>query len=256
MGLKALGNVVTTDLLRISSCRKVDPCTGPEKLMRSCPALESLQLTKCCLNDKEGMRASWGIIYFIFVGSLSWTRETSEALASSASSEGRAYKCIMGFIFKWDSLRYMKKLNLNHLLENASLCLSSSSNRHSGVRHSTFESLRLSRSSQSIASGFLCFWDSLDFKKDMKFVGITVLFLDEKVPSFEVARCSSMYKITDHPFLIRFISLTIIDEVITVPLEINLQSRLDYVVRQIRSIQGSDLTKETTRVVIRLLIDP
>ncbi|KAL0823719.1 hypothetical protein Bca101_047396 [Brassica carinata] len=40
---------VATDLLRISSCRKVDPCTGPEKLMRSCPALE------CCLNDKEGM---------------------------------------------------------------------------------------------------------------------------------------------------------------------------------------------------------
>ena len=33
----------------------------------------------------------------------------SEALASSASSEGRAYKCIMGFIFKWDSSRYMKK---------------------------------------------------------------------------------------------------------------------------------------------------
>ncbi|KAH0863183.1 hypothetical protein HID58_080394, partial [Brassica napus] len=85
-----------------------------------------------------------------------------------------------------------------------------SSNWHSGVRHSTFESLRLSRSSQSIASGFLCFWDSLDFKKDMKFVGITVLFLDEKVN----------------------------------------------VVRQIRSVQGSDLTKETTRVVIRLLIDP
>ncbi|KAG5375313.1 hypothetical protein IGI04_039909 [Brassica rapa subsp. trilocularis] len=56
----------------------------------------------------------------------------------------------------------------------------------------------------------------------MEFVGITVLFLDEKV-----ARCSSMYKITDHPFLIRFISLTIIDEVTTDAPEINLQSRLD-----------------------------
>ncbi|KAH0898573.1 hypothetical protein HID58_048141, partial [Brassica napus] len=67
-----------------------------------------------------------------------------------------------------------------------------------GVRHSTFESLHLGRGSQSIASGFLRFWDSLNFKKDMEFVGITVLFLDEK---------------------------------------------------------GSDLTKETTRVVIRLLID-
>nr|VDD61103.1 unnamed protein product [Brassica oleracea] len=85
----------------------------------------------------------------------------------------------------------------------------------------------------------------------MEFVGITVLFLDEKV-----ARCSSMYKITDHLFLIRFISLTIIDEVITGAPEINLQSRLDYVVGQICSFQGSDLTKETTRVVIRLLIDP
>ncbi|KAF3494971.1 hypothetical protein DY000_02051775 [Brassica cretica] len=36
-----------------------------------------------------------------------------------------------------------------------------------------------------------------------------------KVGRFEVSRCSSMYKITDHPFLIRFISLAIIDEVIT-----------------------------------------
>ncbi|WZZ61391.1 LOW QUALITY PROTEIN: hypothetical protein YC2023_061498 [Brassica napus] len=65
-----------------------------------------------------------------------------------------------------------------------------------------------------------------------------------KVDRFEVARCSSMYKITEHPFLIRFIPPTIIDEVIT------------NVVEQIRSVQGSDITKETTRVVIRLLIDP
>ncbi|KAF2573002.1 hypothetical protein F2Q70_00003201 [Brassica cretica] len=98
-------------------------------------------------------------------------------------------------------------------------------------------------------------------------MGITVLFLDEKfrdswvysarranhympslkvgsivkVDRFEVARCSSMYKITDHPFLIRFISPTIIDEVIT------------DVVGEIRSVQGSDLTKETTRVLIFFL---
>ncbi|KAH0874373.1 LOW QUALITY PROTEIN: hypothetical protein HID58_071735, partial [Brassica napus] len=51
----------------------------------------------------------------------------------------------------------------------------------------------------SIDYGFLRFWDSLNIKKDMEFVGITVLFLDEK---------------------------------------------------------GSDLTKQTTRVVICLLIDP
>ncbi|KAL0683806.1 hypothetical protein Bca4012_050654 [Brassica carinata] len=76
-----------------------------------------------------------------------------------------------------------------------------------------------------------------------------------KVDRFEVARCSSMFKITDHPFLICFISLTIIDEVITGAPEINLLSRLDHVVGKIRSVQGSGLTKETTRVVIRLLID-
>uniref|UniRef100_A0A0D3AU10 Uncharacterized protein n=1 Tax=Brassica oleracea var. oleracea TaxID=109376 RepID=A0A0D3AU10_BRAOL len=51
----------------------------------------------------------------------------------------------------------------------------------SSNRRSTFKSLRLGRSSQSIASGFLRFWDSLNFKKDREFVGITVLFLDEKL---------------------------------------------------------------------------
>ncbi|WZZ59097.1 hypothetical protein YC2023_059204 [Brassica napus] len=54
-----------------------------------------------------------------------------------------------------------------------------SSNRRPDVRHSTFESLRLGLSSQSIAYGFLRFWDSMNFKKDREFVGITVLFLDE-----------------------------------------------------------------------------
>ncbi|KAH0856748.1 hypothetical protein HID58_085009 [Brassica napus] len=85
-----------------------------------------------------------------------------------------------------------------------------SSNRRPGVRHSTFETLCLGRSSQSIASGFLRFWDSLNFKKDREFVGITVLFLDENVN----------------------------------------------VVGQICSVQGSDLTKKTTRVIIHLLVDP
>uniref|UniRef100_A0A0D3AP17 DUF223 domain-containing protein n=1 Tax=Brassica oleracea var. oleracea TaxID=109376 RepID=A0A0D3AP17_BRAOL len=129
-------------------------------------------------------------------------------------------------------------------------------NRRPGVRHSTFKSLRLGLSSQKKHSLWLPrFWDSLNFKKDKEFVGITVLFLDEKVNfvihrftpvgrtnhymsslkagsivkvyRFEVARCLSMYKIIDHPFLIRFISLTIIDEDITVAPEINLQSKLD-----------------------------
>ncbi|KAH0868827.1 hypothetical protein HID58_075849 [Brassica napus] len=86
----------------------------------------------------------------------------------------------------------------------------SSSNQHPSVCHSTFESLRLGRSSQSIASGFLSLWDFPNFKKYREFVGITVLFLNENVN----------------------------------------------VVGQICYVQGSDFTKETTRVVIRLLIDP
>uniref|UniRef100_A0A0D3C020 Replication protein A 70 kDa DNA-binding subunit B/D first OB fold domain-containing protein n=1 Tax=Brassica oleracea var. oleracea TaxID=109376 RepID=A0A0D3C020_BRAOL len=174
-----------------------------------------------------------------------------------------------------------------------------SSNQRPNVCRSTFESLRLGRSSQSIASGFLRLWDSLNFKKDKEFVGITIFFLDEKVNSvihgfipagranhymsslkagfivkidrFEVVRCSSMYKITDHSFLICFISLTIIDEVITGALETNLQSirlfdnlqviastnlELSDEVGQICYVQGSDFSKETTRVVIHLLIDP
>ena len=45
-----------------------------------------------------------------------------------------------------------------------------------------------------------------------------------KVVRFEVARGSSMYKIIDHPVFIRFISPTIIDEVITDAPKINLQS--------------------------------
>ncbi|WZZ00196.1 LOW QUALITY PROTEIN: hypothetical protein YC2023_072524 [Brassica napus] len=46
-----------------------------------------------------------------------------------------------------------------------------------------------------------------------------------KVDRFEVLK---HIQVTDHPFLIRFTSLTIIDEVITGAPEINLQSRLDY----------------------------
>ncbi|KAG2287559.1 hypothetical protein Bca52824_047163 [Brassica carinata] len=70
-------------------------------------------------------------------------------------------------------------------MKNVSLCLSSFSNRRPGVRHSTFESLLLGRSSQSIASGFLRLWDSLNFKKDKEFVGISVFFFDEKNSPFQ-----------------------------------------------------------------------
>ncbi|KAG5393755.1 hypothetical protein IGI04_023718 [Brassica rapa subsp. trilocularis] len=64
-------------------------------------------------------------------------------------------------------------------------CLSGSPVPQTGIpdiRHSTFESLRLGQSSQSISTGLLRFWDSLNFKKDTAFMGITVIFLDEKIP--------------------------------------------------------------------------
>lgn len=43
-----------------------------------------------------------------------------------------------------------------------------------------------------------------------------------KVGSFEVIRCTNMYKITDHPFVIRIIPLTTIDEVARTLIVINL----------------------------------
>ncbi|KAF3556279.1 hypothetical protein F2Q69_00012530 [Brassica cretica] len=96
------------------------------------------------------------------------------------------------------------------------------------VHHSTFESLRLGRSSQPPTSSLLRFPELQErqfipagranhYMSSLK-VGSIV-----KVDPFEVVRCSSMYKITDNPFLIRFISPTI-DEVITGAPEINLQS--------------------------------
>ncbi|KAF3578804.1 hypothetical protein DY000_02032421 [Brassica cretica] len=86
----------------------------------------------------------------------------------------------------------------------------------SGVRHSTFESLRLGRN--SVIHGFIPTGRANHYMSSLKAGSIV------KVDHFEVARCSRMYKITDHPFLIRFIAPTIIDEVITGAPEINLQS--------------------------------
>ncbi|KAF2562045.1 hypothetical protein F2Q70_00017069 [Brassica cretica] len=97
--------------------------------------------------------------------------------------------------------------------------LSASPVPQTGVRHSTFESLRLGLN--SVIHGFAPVGRANHYMPSLKADSIV------KVDRFEVAMCSSMYKITDHPFLILFISLTIIDEVITGAREINLQSRLD-----------------------------
>ncbi|KAF2600819.1 hypothetical protein F2Q68_00011206 [Brassica cretica] len=93
------------------------------------------------------------------------------------------------------------------------------------LAYSTFDTFRLGRSAQIIVGRLLRFGDSKNIKKQGEFMGITLLFLDEKnsvihgfipagrapyyrpslrvgsvvrVSRFEVARCINMYKITDH----------------------------------------------------------
>ncbi|KAF2571967.1 hypothetical protein F2Q70_00004234 [Brassica cretica] len=131
-----------------------------------------------------------------------------------------------------------------------------------GVRHPTFESLRLGRSSQSTASGLLRFWDSLNFKKDNEFMGITViLFLDEKV-NYVIHGFIPAGRANHYMSSLKVGSIVKVDCFEVARLFDNLQVfantnlELSDVVGQTRSVQGSDLTKETTRVVIRLLIDP
>uniref|UniRef100_A0A0D3E541 Uncharacterized protein n=1 Tax=Brassica oleracea var. oleracea TaxID=109376 RepID=A0A0D3E541_BRAOL len=86
-----------------------------------------------------------------------------------------------------------------------------------GIRHSTFEYLRLGRSN-FVIHGFIPAGRANHYMTSLKDGSIV------NVDRFEVTRCSSMYKIIDHPFLICFISQTIIDEVFTGAPEINLQS--------------------------------
>nr|VDD50659.1 unnamed protein product [Brassica oleracea] len=73
------------------------------------------------------------------------------------------------------------------------------------ICHSTFEFLRLGRSN-SVIHVFIPARRANHYRPSLKAGSIV------KVVRFEVARCSSMYKITDHLFLIRFIPPTIIDK--------------------------------------------
>ncbi|KAG2314652.1 hypothetical protein Bca4012_065435 [Brassica carinata] len=102
------------------------------------------------------------------------------------------------------------------------------------VAPTLFDALRLGRSAQFIVACLLRFWDSKNIKKQVEFIGINLLFLDEQnsvihgfipavrsghyrpslqsgsIVKVEVARCTNMYKITDN----RFIPQTTIDEVL------------------------------------------
>ncbi|CAN6829004.1 unnamed protein product [Brassica oleracea] len=170
------------------------------------------------------------------------------------------------------------------------------------VAPTSFDDLRLGRSAQFVVARLLRCWDSRNIKKQGEFMGITLLFLDEqnsvihgfipaarsghyrpglrsgsivKVSSFEVARCTNMYKITESPFVIWFLPQTTIDEVLVNAPIINLQKfmlrkfehlqalantnlELPDVVGMIRSVQGSDLSDATvmTRFVVRFVIEP
>ncbi|CAN6832531.1 unnamed protein product [Brassica oleracea] len=170
------------------------------------------------------------------------------------------------------------------------------------VAPTSFDDLRLGRSAQFVVARLLRFWDSRNIKKQGEFMGITLLFLDQqnsvihgfipaarsghyrpglrsgsivKVSRFEVARCTNMYKITDNPFVIRFLPQSTIDEVLVNAPIINLQKfmlrkfehlqalantnlELPDVVGMIRSVQGSDLKDAAvmTRVVVRFVIEP
>lgn len=52
---------------------------------------------------------------------------------------------------------------------------------HAAVEYSTFASLRLGRTVQSIVARLIRFWDSRNVNKNGEFMGITLLLLDEMV---------------------------------------------------------------------------
>lgn len=54
-------------------------------------------------------------------------------------------------------------------------------NAAAAIANSTFDSLRLGRSSQSVVGRPIRFWDSRNINKNEEFMGITILLLDELV---------------------------------------------------------------------------
>ncbi|KAH0868339.1 LOW QUALITY PROTEIN: hypothetical protein HID58_075361, partial [Brassica napus] len=124
--------------------------------------------------------------------------------------------------------------------------------------------------SHNIASSFLCIWDSLNFKKDMEFVGITVLFLDEKVSDLTKETTRVVIRLLIDPssnlrpgvryiasgFFFFWDSLNFKKDREFVGITVLFLDEKVNVVGKIRYVQGTDLTKETNRVVIRLLVAP
>ncbi|KAF3555014.1 hypothetical protein F2Q69_00011625 [Brassica cretica] len=135
------------------------------------------------------------------------------------------------------------------------------------LMHSAFDALRFSRSAQTIGCRRLQFWTRKTSRsKENSW---------ESLYSSFMRRCTNMYKITEHPFVIRFMPQTTIDEVIENALIINLEKfmlrKFDYfqalantnlellvVVGQFQYVQILDLKDATvtSQVVVRFVIEP
>ncbi|EFH66745.1 hypothetical protein ARALYDRAFT_313092 [Arabidopsis lyrata subsp. lyrata] len=92
--------------------------------------------------------------------------------------------------------------------------------------YSTFDDLRLGRSSQDVVGRLLRFWDARNIKKTCSLIHCFIPAVRASqfrnvlqegrifcVGGFEVGRCTNLYKITDNPFVIRFLPSTTIVEV-------------------------------------------
>ncbi|XP_018463276.2 uncharacterized protein LOC108834437 [Raphanus sativus] len=158
------------------------------------------------------------------------------------------------------------------------------------VPYTTFDSLRLGRTAQSLVGRLIRFWDAKDIDKNGELLGITLLLLDEndsvihgfipanrvshyraslesgsivRLECFEVARVSHMYKVTEHQFVIRFLPSTrMVGVQVGGPVIKTIHGEAYWpsanVVGEIRSVQGSDLENnaDTSRIVVLLLIEP
>ncbi|CAN6897416.1 unnamed protein product [Brassica oleracea] len=158
---------------------------------------------------------------------------------------------------------------------------------NAAVAYSTFNSLRLGRSAQSVVGRLIRFWDTQNVNKNGDFMGITILLLDEqdsvingfipanltsqhrsslkagsivRLDGFEVDRIPHMYKITEHQFVIRFISSTRIDEVLAdgpvIKSDKFMVRRIDHLqVLANTNLELSGNNAATSRIVVRLLIE-
>ncbi|KAL1222233.1 F-box protein [Cardamine amara subsp. amara] len=125
--LAALSYFEKLKTLRILSCRKIDHSPGLDKLLGFCPALESLQLKRCCLNDKDGMRAlfkvcdgatkvdiqdCWGLDddCFSLAKSFRKVRFLSMEGCSVLTTNG-----LESVILHWEELESMKVVSCKHI---------------------------------------------------------------------------------------------------------------------------------------------